>query len=63
MPGEVLARIKEPFFTTRRKTGGTGLGLSISTGIIEKHKGTLTFSSGPWKGTVATITLPVEDGV
>jgi PAS domain S-box-containing protein len=61
MTGEVLARIKEPFFTTRRKTGGTGLGLSISTGIIEKHKGTLTFSSESGKGTVATIILPVED--
>jgi signal transduction histidine kinase len=58
MPAEVLARIKDPFFTTRRDSGGTGLGLSISDTIIRNHGGWLVFASTPGQGTVATVSLP-----
>jgi polar amino acid transport system substrate-binding protein len=58
MPPEVLARIKDPFFTTKRDSSGTGLGLSISDTIIRNHGGWLDFSSEPQKGTTATILLP-----
>ncbi len=58
MPPEVLQRIKDPFFTTRRDSGGTGLGLSISDGIIDDHMGSLDFFSEPGKGTTARISLP-----
>jgi PAS domain S-box-containing protein len=58
MPPEVLARIKDPFFTTRRDSSGTGLGLSISDTIIRNHGGWLEFSSEHLLGTTATILLP-----
>jgi signal transduction histidine kinase len=58
MSAEVLARIKDPFFTTKRDTSGTGLGLSISDTIIRNHGGWLDFSSDPRKGTTATVLLP-----
>ncbi|MGB3213031.1 MAG: cache domain-containing protein [Desulforhopalus sp.] len=58
MTAEVLARIKDPFFTTKRDSSGTGLGLSISDTIIRNHGGWLEFSSEPQKGTTATILLP-----
>jgi signal transduction histidine kinase len=46
------------FFTTT-KPGGTGLGLPLSRGIVEAHGGTLTYDSGPGRGTTFTIRLPV----
>ena len=63
MTEEVLGKICEPFFTTKREKGGTGLGISISKGIVEEHGGALAFESKPGKGTVATVKFPVkEDG-
>jgi len=58
MNKDTLARITEPFFTTKQDSGGTGLGLSISYAIIKEHNGTLEFESEPGKGTAATIKLP-----
>lgn len=60
MPPEVLERVKDPFFTTKRNTGGTGLGLSISDRIIQDHNGHLDFISVSGKGTTARICLPVH---
>lgn len=56
---ENLARLTDPFFTTKRDNGGTGLGLSVSAGIVKEHGGLLTFDSIPGSGTVVTLTLPV----
>jgi PAS domain S-box-containing protein len=58
MTPEILARIKDPFFTTKRDSSGTGLGLSISDTIIRNHGGWLVFSSELNSGTTATILLP-----
>lgn len=58
MTPEVLTRIKDPFFTTKRDSSGTGLGLSISDTIIRSHGGWLVFTSEPNEGTTATILLP-----
>jgi len=63
MPPEVLERIKDPFFTTKRNSGGTGLGLSISDQIIQDHNGELIFDSNPGDGTTARICLPVDTGL
>ncbi|MGW8193197.1 MAG: cache domain-containing protein [Desulforhopalus sp.] len=58
MTPEILARIKDPFYTTKRDSSGTGLGLSISDTIVRNHGGWLDFCSEPGTGTTATILLP-----
>lgn len=60
IPEELLSKIKDPFFTTKRTAGGTGLGLSVSNSIVEELGGRLEFQSEPGKGTSAIITLPVN---
>ena len=55
---EDLARITDPFFTTKRRTGGTGLGLAISRRIVKSHGGSLSFRSTVGVGTGAVVTLP-----
>ncbi|MCA9727995.1 MAG: hybrid sensor histidine kinase/response regulator, partial [Candidatus Eisenbacteria bacterium] len=55
---EVMARIWNPFFTTR--TRGTGLGLPLSQSIVREHGGFLTLRSVVSKGTTVLMDLPVE---
>ncbi|MBF0318375.1 MAG: PAS domain S-box protein [Nitrospirae bacterium] len=57
---EIIDKIFEPFFTTKEVGKGTGLGLSIVYGIISEHNGTIHCDSTVNKGTVFTITLPVD---
>lgn len=61
MKPDLVRKITDPFFTTKRNKGGTGLGLSIASKIIMQHKGVLNFSSTPNVGTIATITLPFPE--
>lgn len=61
MPPEVLARLGEPFFTTRGERG-SGLGVGICRRIVEEHGGELTFESAVGRGTVARVRLPAIDG-
>jgi len=60
MPAEVIQRIKDPFFTTKRDDGGTGLGLAISEKIVQDHGGRLTFESRPQKGTTVRVLFPLQ---
>lgn len=55
---EGLARIFEPFYTT--KTKGTGLGLHISKQIMEKHGGEIRVESEPGKGSTFVVRLPLS---
>lgn len=60
MEKEVAKRIFEPFFTTKEVGLGTGLGLSVSYFIVvDHHKGSLSVSSTPGKGTCFLIRLPI----
>jgi PAS domain S-box-containing protein len=54
---EELARVFEPFYTT--KFNGTGLGLAIAHRIMEDHGGTIQVSSTPGIGTIVVVTFPV----
>lgn len=58
MPPEVLARLGEPFFTTRGESGA-GLGVGICMRIAEEHGGSLTFSSEIGRGTTARVLVPL----
>lgn len=59
IPADVLPRIFEPYFTTKKKGEGSGLGLSIVKGIIEKHSGSISVQSAEGC-TLFTIILPIE---
>lgn len=55
---EHLARIYDPFFTTKTAGQSIGLGLSITYGIVKEHKGSLVCESTIGKGTCFTIEFP-----
>ncbi len=54
-----LAKIYDPFFTTKQIGKGTGLGLAVSYGIIRDHGGLIAVESQPGEGTVFQISLPL----
>ena len=58
IPAADLAKVFDPFYTTR--ASGTGLGLSICQSIIREHGGTITIESVVGQGTAVIIDLPVE---
>jgi two-component system NtrC family sensor kinase len=60
IPSEYLARIYDPFFTTKAIGRGTGLGLSITYGIVRDHQGSIQCDSATGQGTKFTLTLPLE---
>lgn len=55
---EHLARLCDPFFTTKSGSGGTGLGLAISSELVRAHGGRLIFESELGRGTLARVALP-----
>jgi two-component system, NtrC family, sensor kinase len=59
IPAEHLARIYDPFFTTKPEGRGTGLGLSVTYGIVQEHGGELLCESHPGKGTCFRLVLPL----
>lgn len=59
MGAATLARVLEPFFTTKSSGKGTGLGLSMARGFAEQSGGALAIASEPGRGTTVRLWLPV----
>ena len=61
IPPDVLARIWDPFFTTKGVGKGTGLGLSTVRGIVQTHEGFVTLDTQVGKGTTFRVYFPAAD--
>jgi signal transduction histidine kinase len=61
MSAEVLARIWDPFFTTKSSGEGTGLGLWVCQRIVNKLGGAIEVTSQPGEGTTFIVRLPPGD--
>lgn len=57
---DLLARLGEPFLTT--KTTGTGLGLAVVKAVVRAHQGNLDIRSKVGRGTCVQVVLPLIDG-
>ncbi|MDB4959695.1 MAG: integral rane sensor signal transduction histidine kinase, partial [Myxococcales bacterium] len=60
IPSEVMARIGEPFFTTKAPGRGMGLGLFLARAVIEGVGGSLQIDSAPGGGTEVVVRLPTD---
>jgi signal transduction histidine kinase len=56
-----LARVMDPFFTTKPAGKGSGLGLSMAQGVAAQSGGGLAIESQPGRGTTVTVWLPRAD--
>jgi signal transduction histidine kinase len=54
-----MAKIFDPYFTTKQGKSGTGLGLYITKKVVEDHSGSIKVDSTPQVGTSFTIRLPL----
>ncbi|TGD99304.1 hybrid sensor histidine kinase/response regulator [Methylobacterium nonmethylotrophicum] len=61
MPPEILARVLEPFFTTKDEGRGTGLGLAMVYGFARQSGGTVRIASEPGRGTTVRLLFPATD--
>lgn len=59
MPPHILARIGEPFFTTKEPGSGTGLGVFLAKNVIEKLDGNVHIESVPDEGTTVVVSIPL----
>jgi PAS domain S-box-containing protein len=57
IPTDIVGRIFDPFYTTKRPGRGTGLGLSICKAVMKEHNGTIEAANAPGGGAVFTVTL------
>ena len=62
MDNGTLARIFEPYFTTKDVGKGSGIGMAVVHGIVERHDGVIIVDSHPGLGTTFTIFFPAYEG-
>ncbi len=60
---DIIDRIFEPYFTTKKDGEGTGMGLSVIYGIIKSHNGHINVFSQLGKGTIFNVYFPVLETV
>ena len=60
IPPEVLARVGEPFFTTRQPGAGMGLGVFLARSLSEQLGGSFSLTSAPGSGTRAVVQVPLS---
>ncbi|MCA9499563.1 MAG: PAS domain S-box protein [Nitrospira sp.] len=60
IPQEQLAKIFDPFFSTKAVGEGTGLGLTVVHGILQEHQGDIRVTSVPGQGTTFIVSLPIH---
>jgi two-component system sensor histidine kinase RegB len=63
MPSDVMARVGEPFYTTKAPGRGMGLGLFLARAVIEGIGGTLRIDSAAGDGTSVFVRLPTDVAV
>jgi signal transduction histidine kinase len=63
MEEAILARVFEPFFSTKAIGEGTGLGLAVAYGIIKAHAGRIEATSTPGQGSRFDIFLPAPSAI
>jgi nitrogen fixation negative regulator NifL len=61
IPEEALAKIFEPFFTSKPRGKGSGLGLPVVKGIVSDHEGRIDVASEPGKGTEFLVAFPIQE--
>lgn len=61
IPGEILDRVLEPFFTTKDDGKGSGLGLAMVDRFVEDSGGRLDIESSVGEGTVVRMDFPVHE--
>ena len=60
MSPEIMARMYEPFFTTKAPGEGTGLGLAVLHGVMQSHHGDVVVKSTQGEGTVFELYFPAH---
>jgi CheY-like chemotaxis protein len=60
MDAKTMARIFEPFYTTKPVGKGTGLGLAVVHGIVQSHEGLVTIDSRPGEGATFSLYFPAR---
>lgn len=59
IPGNIIDKIFDPYFTT--KQAGSGLGLATAHSVVKRHGGAISVDSAPGIGTTFSILLPATD--
>lgn len=60
IPEDIIDKVFDPFFSTRRSDGGTGLGLSLVHRFVDNLGGTVQVSNQPSGGADFVIELPLR---